>query len=47
MPVVQAELYEDSEGQVRSLSSLSPERQDAIRRWRCWSYYKLQQKELR
>ena len=46
-PVVQAELYEDSEGQVRSLSSLSPERQDAIRRWRCWSYYKLQQKELR
>ena len=47
MPVVQAELYEDSEGQVRSLSSLSPERQDAIRRWRCWSYYKLQHKELR
>ena len=47
LPVVQAELYEDSEGQVRSLSSLSPERQDAIRQWRCWSYYKLQQKELR
>ena len=47
MPVVQAELYEDSEGQVQDVSGLSSELQDAIRQWRCWSYYKLQQKELR
>ena len=47
MPVVQAELYEDSEGQVQAVSGLSPELQDAIRQWRCWSYYQLRQKELR
>ena len=47
LPVVHIKLCEDASGQVRALSSLSPELQTAISRWRCWSYYKLQQKELR
>ena len=47
LPVVHIKLCEDASGQVRDLSSLSPELQTAISRWRCWSYYKLQQKELR
>ena len=47
LPVVHIKLCEDASGQVRALSSLSPELQAVISRWRCWSYYKLQQKELR
>ena len=47
LPVVHMKLCEDSQGQVRAVSSLTQELQDEIHRWRCWSYYKLQQKELR
>ena len=47
LPVVHTALCEDSQGQVQDVSGLSSELQDTIRQWRCWSYYKLQQKELR
>ena len=47
LPVVHMALCEDSAGQVQAVSGLSSELQDTIRQWRCWSYYKLQQKELR
>ena len=47
LPVVHTALCEDSQGQVQAVSGLSPELQDAIRQWRCWSYYQLRQKELR
>ena len=47
LPVVHTALCEDSQGQVQDVSGLSSELQDTIRQWRCGSYYKLQQKELR
>ncbi len=45
-PVVQKGLYAAGDGSLQTLSQLTEAQREDIARWRRWSYYKLQQKEL-
>ncbi len=44
LPVVQKTVYQLADGSVTG--ELDPGQQDLIQKWRRWSYYKLQYKEV-
>ena len=44
LPVVQKNVFQQADGSV--LEELSPRQQELIQKWRKWSYYKLQYKEV-
>lgn len=44
LPVVQRTMYQLPDGSITE--TLTPEQQDLIQKWRRWSYYKLQYKEV-
>ena len=44
LPVAQKSTYQLADGSLTG--ELSARQRELVRKWRCWSYYKLQYKEL-